>query len=117
MDGADRTSGSMVSNRASRCRRLMCWESASHRMNAYCACLYTRTLGTIRAAGRKGVSLHRASRHVGTDLSFTATSCCLRYSCHILNLVGQTVMFGKDKDAYDNDPKHEKDEEKFMAEW
>jgi hypothetical protein len=26
-------------------------------------------------------------------------------------------MFGKDKDAYDNDPKHEKDEEKFMAEW
>ncbi|KAJ4392781.1 hypothetical protein N0V91_011264 [Didymella pomorum] len=26
-------------------------------------------------------------------------------------------MFGKDKDAYDNDPRHEKTEEKFMAEW
>ena len=26
-------------------------------------------------------------------------------------------MFGKDKDAYDNDPKHKKDKEKFITKW
>lgn len=58
-----------------------------------------------------------AVEYLGKQYRFTAAQRRLRCSCHTINLVGQTVMFGKDKDAYDNDPKHEKDEEKFMAEW
>lgn len=38
-------------------------------MDACCARLYTSALGTIRAAGRRGVPLHRVSQHVGTDVS------------------------------------------------
>jgi hypothetical protein len=47
----------------------MCWENESCRMDAHGACLYTSALGTFRAVERKGVPLHRASRHVGTDVT------------------------------------------------
>ena len=33
---------------------------------------------------------------------FSASDCRLRCACHILNLVGQTIMLGKDVDSYDN---------------
>ena len=41
----------------------------------------------------------------------------LRCGPHTINLVGQTVMFGKDKDAYENSLLYEKDDEQFMADW
>src|SRR6478735_1663551 len=46
----------------------MSCESASYRIDAYCACLYQSPPGKIRAAGRTGVPLHRASRHAWTDV-------------------------------------------------
>jgi hypothetical protein len=58
-----------------------------------------------------------AIEYLAQKYGFIASWQRLRCGPHTLNLVGQTVMFGKDKDAYDNDPRHEKDEEKFMAEW
>ena len=48
---------------------------------------------------------------------FTAAWHRLRCGPHTINLVGQTVMFGKDKDAYDNSPRYEREEEQFMADW
>jgi hypothetical protein len=38
-------------------------------MIAHRVYVYTSTLGTIRAPERKSVSLHRASRHVVTDIT------------------------------------------------
>jgi hypothetical protein len=38
-------------------------------MNVPGGCLFLRALQVIRASGRKGVPPHRASQHVGTDLS------------------------------------------------
>lgn len=58
-----------------------------------------------------------AIESLAKQYGFVASWRRLRCGPHTLNLVGQTVMFGKDKDAYDNDPRHEKTEEKFMAEW
>jgi hypothetical protein len=40
-----------------------------HDGDVHRGCLYSRTLQAIRASVRKGVSSHRASRHVGTDIS------------------------------------------------
>ncbi|OLL22978.1 hypothetical protein NEOLI_005448, partial [Neolecta irregularis DAH-3] len=36
---------------------------------------------------------------------------------HILNLVAQSILWGKDKDAFDNENKNIPDEEKFLKEW
>jgi hypothetical protein len=47
----------------------MCGEIEMCRINAYCDCLFSRTLQAIRASGRKSVPSHRASRHVGTDVT------------------------------------------------
>jgi hypothetical protein len=48
---------------------------------------------------------------------FDPTTRRLRCGPHTLNLVGQAIIFGKDKDAYDNAPDEYRDEETFMAEW
>jgi hypothetical protein len=47
---------------------------------------------------------------------FDPTTRRLRCGSHTLNLVGQAIMFGKDKDAYNNAPDEYRDEETFMAE-
>jgi len=41
----------------------------------------------------------------------------LRCGPHTLNLVGQAIMFGKDRAAYENEVEKHKDEEEFMDEW
>jgi hypothetical protein len=41
----------------------------------------------------------------------------LRCSPYIFNLIGQMLIGGKDKDAYDNDAAEHEDEEIFMEEW
>ncbi|KAF2627608.1 hypothetical protein BU25DRAFT_298154, partial [Macroventuria anomochaeta] len=43
--------------------------------------------------------------------NFTATNRRLRCSCHILNLIGQTIIFGRDNETYSNDCKHYKEEQ------
>ncbi|KAF2621502.1 hypothetical protein BU25DRAFT_298881, partial [Macroventuria anomochaeta] len=37
---------------------------------------------------------------------FCASNQRLHCACHILNLVGQTIMFGTDSDSYDNAPEN-----------
>ena len=64
-------------------------------------------------APNNDVAIETLAKHYG----FTASWQRLRCGPHTLNLLGQTIMFCKDKDAYDNDPEHEKTEEKIMAEW
>jgi hypothetical protein len=49
--------------------------------------------------------------------SFGASHRRLRCGPHTLNLVGQAIIFGKDKDAYDNAVEEHNHEEKFMHEW
>jgi hypothetical protein len=49
--------------------------------------------------------------------SFEATHRRLRCGPHTLNLVGQAIIWGKDKDAYNNAPDEHRDEEILMAEW
>ena len=48
---------------------------------------------------------------------FTAADRRLRCACHILNLVGQTIMFGRDIDAYDNASENKTMKEFYMKEW
>ncbi|KAG9384238.1 Dimer-Tnp-hAT domain containing protein [Pyrenophora tritici-repentis] len=48
---------------------------------------------------------------------FEATYRYLRCGPHTLNLVGQAIIFGKDKDAYDNAADELGDEEAFMEDW
>lgn len=58
-----------------------------------------------------------AVNKLATMYGFVANDRRLRCACHILNLVGQTVMFGTDADAYDNAPEHIKEEDFYMKEW
>jgi hypothetical protein len=44
-------------------------ENESCKIDARRICRFIGTVGTIRAPERNCVSLHRASRHVGTDLN------------------------------------------------
>jgi hypothetical protein len=48
---------------------------------------------------------------------FEAAHCRLRCGPYTLNLVGQAIIFGKDKDAYDNAEDEHRDEDRFMATW
>jgi hypothetical protein len=41
----------------------------------------------------------------------------LRCACHILNLCAQTIIWGKDKDSFENSKAHIAEEERTMAEW
>ncbi|KAG9384948.1 Dimer-Tnp-hAT domain containing protein [Pyrenophora tritici-repentis] len=48
---------------------------------------------------------------------FTASHHRLRCGPHTLNLVGQMIIFGFDKDAYDNDQDEHKTEAAYLQEW
>jgi hypothetical protein len=48
---------------------------------------------------------------------FSASDRRLRCACHILNLVGQTIMFGRDADAYNNALENTKMEDFYIKEW
>ncbi|KAI1522473.1 hypothetical protein PtrSN001C_011831 [Pyrenophora tritici-repentis] len=48
---------------------------------------------------------------------FNAAHRRLRCGPHTLNLVGQTLLWGKDGDAFDNDARELHDEHDFMEEW
>lgn len=49
--------------------------------------------------------------------SFIPSHRRLRCGPHTLNLIGQMMIFGKDKDAYNNAAEELKDEEKFLQDW
>jgi hypothetical protein len=49
--------------------------------------------------------------------NFEATERRLRCGPHIINLIGQALLFGKDKDAYDNAEEQMLEEETFMQQW
>jgi hypothetical protein len=46
--------------------------------------------------------------------NLNATEFRVRCGCHILNLVGQQIIFGKDKESYNNAPEAATDEAEFM---
>jgi hypothetical protein len=48
---------------------------------------------------------------------FNSTHWRLRCSPHTINLIGQVLLFGNNKDAYDNAAEHADDEEAFMQVW
>ncbi|KAI1523728.1 Dimer-Tnp-hAT domain containing protein [Pyrenophora tritici-repentis] len=50
-------------------------------------------------------------------IGFDAVQRRLRRGPHTLNLVGQTLIWGKDSDAFDNDVREVGDESDFMSEW
>jgi hypothetical protein len=49
--------------------------------------------------------------------NFTATERRLRCGPHTINLIGQALLFSKDKDAYDNAEEQVLEEETFMQQW
>lgn len=58
-----------------------------------------------------------AVNKLAATYNFNSTNRRLRCACHILNLIGQTIMFGRDTDAYNNEPENIKEEEYYMREW
>jgi hypothetical protein len=49
--------------------------------------------------------------------NFNAANRRLRYGPHTLNLIGQAIIFGKNKEAYDNVAEEHASEQAFMAQW
>jgi hypothetical protein len=49
--------------------------------------------------------------------NFDATYRRLRCGPHTINIIGQALLFGKDKEAYNNAAENVQDEEVFMQEW
>jgi hypothetical protein len=49
--------------------------------------------------------------------NFSSHERCVRCACHSINLVGQTVIFGADKDAFNNDASQLGVEKKYLREW
>ena len=58
-----------------------------------------------------------AVRAIAQNMGFNAVHHRLRCSPHTLNLVGQTLLWGKDNDAFNNDSSELTDEASFMEEW
>jgi hypothetical protein len=54
---------------------------------------------------------------ISSAYDFDSTHRRLRCGCHTINIIGQALLFGKDKEAYNNAPEHVQDEETFMAQW
>lgn len=54
---------------------------------------------------------------LATMCNFDAAERWLRCSCNVLNLIGQTIMFGKDSQAYTNTSGDIMDEDLNMKEW
>ncbi|KNG44749.1 hat domain-containing protein [Stemphylium lycopersici] len=48
---------------------------------------------------------------------FNPTQRRLRCGSHTINLIGQALLFGNNKDAYDNAAEHIDDKEAFIAAW
>ena len=58
-----------------------------------------------------------AVTYLADEYGFDALRRRLRCCCHILNLGAQVVIWGKDREAYENEGNNLDDEEKFMQEW
>lgn len=54
---------------------------------------------------------------LASKYNFSSSDRRLRCSPHSLNLVGQTVIYGVDKDAFDNKVSQAKTEEQLLREW
>lgn len=54
---------------------------------------------------------------ISREYDFNATQRRLRCVPHMINLIGQALLFGTDKDAYNNAPERVQDEEAFMQQW
>jgi len=48
----------------------------------------------------------KAVKYIASKYDFEAAHRRLRCAPHIINLVGQALLFGKDRDSYDNDSKN-----------
>jgi hypothetical protein len=62
-------------------------------------------------------SNNHAVAKLAETFNFDAAERRIRCGCHIINLVGQQVMFGKDKESYNNAPSAADDEAAFMEAW
>lgn len=51
------------------------------------------------------------------EYNFDPATRRLRCSCHTLNLIGQAIIFGNNKDAYGNTREQYSTEEQYMREW
>lgn len=58
-----------------------------------------------------------AMEALADEFSFSASHRRLRCCCHILNLGAQVVIWGKDRETYENQGAHLDDEDTFMKEW
>jgi hypothetical protein len=58
-----------------------------------------------------------AVAELASRYSFNALHCRLRCAPHTLNLVGQMIIFGHNKDAYNNSDKELLTEAQFLQEW
>jgi hypothetical protein len=84
----------------------------------------TRTLETFGISEQKlgYFILHNAAANDTTvatlacTYSFNAAHRRLRYAPHTLNLVRQTIIFGLDKDAYNNDTNEHAIEAQYLQE-
>jgi hypothetical protein len=58
-----------------------------------------------------------AVRELAQEMGFSAPYRRLRCGPHTLNLVGQTLLWGKEANAFDNDASKLAEESEFMTEW
>jgi hypothetical protein len=68
----------------------------------------------LNNAGNNNTTVKAISRKYS---SFSASQRRLRCSPHTINLIRQALLFGKDKDAYNNNVEHAQDKEVFMQQW
>jgi hypothetical protein len=59
----------------------------------------------------------KAMEALADEFSFSPRHRRLRCTCHILNLGAQQVIFGKDREAFENSGINLQNEEEFMEEW
>jgi len=55
--------------------------------------------------------------YLAVKFSFNKAYRCTHYACHILNLVTQQLMFGKNKEAFKNKDVNIPEEEEFLEQW
>ncbi|KAI1671877.1 hypothetical protein L13192_02736 [Pyrenophora tritici-repentis] len=74
------------------------------------------TLGyfVLDNASNNDTTIAAVAREFG---DFNPTQRRLRCGPHTINLIGQALLFGNNKDAYDNAAEHIDDEEAFIAAW
>ncbi|KAG9375815.1 Dimer-Tnp-hAT domain containing protein [Pyrenophora tritici-repentis] len=74
------------------------------------------TLGyfVLDNASNNDTAIAAVAREFG---NFEATERRLRCGPHTINLIGQALLFGKDKDAYNNATEQVLEEEMFMQQW